>query len=72
MSAASRADVRLVKQLCEEVRGLAVDVIDNLDHLADRRVAEPGYHPQDTVKSAALKRRSMDLTRALAQLRRST
>lgn len=34
------------------------------------RFSQSGYYPLDTTKSAAARRASMDLTRALAQLRK--
>lgn len=71
MSAANLADVDRVRLLCGEVLKLAQEVRDNLLGVdAARKAGVDAWYAPDTVKSAALKRRSMDLTRALAQLRR--
>lgn len=82
MSATNKSDLQAVVTLCSEVEMLAqrvrLDVAAVDKHNVDRAKAKPAdpiwmeFRQYDTVKTAALKRRSMDLTRALARLRRSS
>ena len=59
-----RNDVRDVANLANEVTEMALDLMMNIDANDDVMVSHA-----HSVKIAALKRRSMDLTRALARLR---
>ena len=59
-----RNDVRDVANLANEVTEMALDLMMNIDANDDVMVSHA-----HRVKIAALKRRSMDLTRALARLR---
>lgn len=62
----SETTLALVSQLCDEVKALAATVE------AERKedYFQRSYHRGYTKASAALRRRSMDLTRALAELRK--
>lgn len=59
-----RKDVRDVANLANEVSQMALDLLKRAAHDDDVMVSHA-----HSVKIAALKRRSMDLTRALARLR---
>ena len=60
-----RKDVRDVANLANEVSRMALDLMMKIDAHDDDVMVSRAH----SVKIAALKRRSMDLTRALARLR---
>ena len=74
----NRGRVEKVMALCEEVRNLGFDALGSADESLEalNELLEETVDPSDTdgveytKESAALRRRSMDLTRALADMRR--
>lgn len=64
----NRATVEKVIRLCDDVKGLAVEVLQ-----ADADAQTKGWTPiyYGSKVTGALRRRSMDLTRALAEMRKS-
>lgn len=78
----NRGRVEKVMALCEEVRNLGFDALGSADESLEAlnelleetgaETVDPSYtnRIEYTKESAALRRRSMDLTRALADMRR--
>ena len=69
----NRASIRRVKQLCAELAQLCDAAEERINQERQYRgysTRAPSDHSYGSPQTAALRRRSMDLTRALAELRK--